>query len=67
MIINILTKVGVIVLITFYMVSGAAMFHNIEHDSLLDIAQNSLQVIMNFLIQNKSSCNNALTLKYNHF
>ena len=32
-------KVGVIVLISVYMLSGAAMFHHVERDSLMQVAE----------------------------
>ena len=38
------TQVGVIVLIAAYMVCGAAIFQNIEADSLMDLAQEAHKV-----------------------
>ena len=32
-------QVGVIVLISVYMLSGAAMFHHVERDSLMQVAE----------------------------
>ena len=43
----IIIQVGVIVLISSYMLSGAAMFHNIEHDSLMQVAHQALSARRN--------------------
>ena len=45
-----LFQVGVIVLISIYMICGAAMFHNIEYNSLMDIAEESVKVSIITLI-----------------
>ena len=39
-----------IVLISIYMICGAAMFHNIEYNSLMDIAEESVKVSIITLI-----------------
>ena len=41
------TQVGVIVLIAAYMVCGAAIFQNIEADSLMDLSQQAHKVSPN--------------------
>ena len=55
-------EVGVIVLITVYMISGAAIFHHIEHDSLMDIPAQAAAAR-----HNTSSLIWAVTVEWNNF
>ena len=55
-------EVGVIVLITVYMISGAAIFHHIEHDSLMDIPAQAAAAR-----HNASSLIWAVTVEWNNF
>ena len=55
-------EVGVIVLITVYMISGAAIFHHIEHDSLMDIPARAAAAR-----HNASSLIWAVTVEWNNF
>ena len=36
-------QVGVIVLISVYMLSGAALFHHVERDSLMQVAEEAVR------------------------
>ena len=37
--VKVINQVGVLVLVSVYMLSGAAMFHHVERDSLMQVAE----------------------------